>query len=158
MKTKITYLGGPTYLLEVGKFRLLTDPGFDPKGTERSEGPGHDLKKIMSPPVPVEKIGRIDAILLSHQQHYDNLDNAGRSLIPQAGRVLTTKESAEVLGGKAEGMAPWETNFPLSSLWSPRRRTRFVDHRGLSARQIRLKRVWGTDRTLQSGRHTCSSI
>lgn len=109
MKTKITYLGGPTYLLEVGNFRLLTDPGFDPKGTERSEGPGHDLKKTMSPPVPVEEIGRIDAILLSHQQHYDNLDNAGRSLIPKAGRVLTTKESADILGGKAEGMAPWDT-------------------------------------------------
>ena len=106
VKTKITYLGGPTYLLEIGAFRLLTDPGFDPKGTERSEGPGHDLKKNMSPPVPAEKIGRIDAVLLSHQQHYDNLDNTGRTLLPKAGRVLTTKESAEVLGGNAEGMAP----------------------------------------------------
>lgn len=107
MKTKITYLGGPTYLLEIGDFRLLTDPGFDPKGTERSEGPGHDLKKTMSPPVPAEQIGRIDAVLLSHQQHYDNLDKIGRTLLPKAGRVLTTKESADVLGGNAEGMAPW---------------------------------------------------
>ena len=108
MKTKIAYLGGPTYLLEIGNFRLLTDPGFDPKGTERSEGPGHDLKKTMSPPIPAEKIGRIDAVLLSHQQHYDNLDNTGRTLLPKAGRVLTTKESSAVLGGNAEGMAPWD--------------------------------------------------
>ena len=109
MKTKLTYLGGATYLLEIGNFRLLTDPGFDPKGTERSEGPGHDLKKIMSPPVPADQIGRVDAVLLSHQQHYDNLDKIGRTLLPKAGRVLTTKESAKVLGDNAEGMAPWDT-------------------------------------------------
>ena len=36
MKTQITYLGGATYLLEIGAFRLLTDPGFDPNGTEKS--------------------------------------------------------------------------------------------------------------------------
>ena len=30
MKAKITYLGGATYLIEIGSFRLLTDPGFDP--------------------------------------------------------------------------------------------------------------------------------
>ena len=109
MKTKLTYLGGATYQLEIGNFRLLTDLGFDPKGTERSEGPGHDLKKIMSPPVPADQIGRIDAVLLSHQQHYDNLDKIGRTLLPKAGRVLTTKESAKVLGDNAEGMAPWDT-------------------------------------------------
>ena len=104
VKTRITYLGGPTYLLEIGSFRLLTDPGFDPKGTERSEGPGHDLKKTMAPPVPAEKIGKIDAVLLSHQQHYDNLDNVGRTLLPQAGRVLTTPESAGILGGSPSGL------------------------------------------------------
>lgn len=57
MTTQITYLGGATYLIEVGAFRLLTDPGFDPDGTEKSEGPGHLLTKIMAPPVPVEEIG-----------------------------------------------------------------------------------------------------
>ena len=36
MDTKITYLGGATFLIEVGDMRLLTDPGFDPEGTEKS--------------------------------------------------------------------------------------------------------------------------
>ncbi len=49
MNTKITYLGGATFIIEVGPFRFLTDPGFDPEGTEKSEGPGHDLKKVMGP-------------------------------------------------------------------------------------------------------------
>ncbi len=32
MQTTITYLGGPTYLIEIGSFRFLSDPGFDPEG------------------------------------------------------------------------------------------------------------------------------
>jgi L-ascorbate metabolism protein UlaG (beta-lactamase superfamily) len=109
MTTTLTYLGGATYLLEIGSFRFLTDPGFDPEGTERSEGPGHDLRKIMAPPVPAEQLGRIDAVLLSHQQHYDNLDITGRALLPKAGRVFTTPESAEALGGNAKGLSTWDT-------------------------------------------------
>jgi L-ascorbate metabolism protein UlaG (beta-lactamase superfamily) len=108
MDTQITYLGGATYLIEIGPFRLLTDPGFDPEGTEKSEGPGHVLTKIMAPPVAPEALGRIDAVLLSHQQHYDNLDTSGRALLPSAGRVLTTPESAAALGDYAEGLAPGE--------------------------------------------------
>ena len=37
MKAKFTYLVGPTYLIEIGSFRFLSDPGFDPEGTEKSE-------------------------------------------------------------------------------------------------------------------------
>ena len=95
MKTKLTYLGGATYLIEFGSFRLLTDPGFDPEGTEKGEGPGHDLKKVMSPPIPAEEIGRIDAVLLSHAHHFDNLDNTGRAMLPSWGRVLTTPDGAK---------------------------------------------------------------
>ena len=109
MDMKVTYLGGATFLIEVGDMRMLTDPGFDPEGTEESEGPGHDLKKVMSPPVAAEDIGPIDAVLLSHQQHYDNLDNTGRAMLPQWGKVITTPESAEALGDVAESLETWET-------------------------------------------------
>lgn len=87
MQTKVTYLGGPTYLLEIGSFRFLTDPGFDPEGTEKNEGPGHLLRKVMAPPIPADEIGKIDAILLSHQQHYDNLDTTGRMLVQGRARL-----------------------------------------------------------------------
>ncbi len=43
MKTRFTYLVGATYLIEVGSFRFLSDPGFDPEGTEKSEGPGRAM-------------------------------------------------------------------------------------------------------------------
>lgn len=109
MQTKVTYLGGPTYLIEIGAFRFLTDPGFDPEGTEKDEGPGHLLRKVMAPPIPADEIGKIDAILLSHQQHYDNLDKTGRTLLPKAGRVLTTPDSATQLNGNTQGLETWQT-------------------------------------------------
>lgn len=94
MAPRVTYLGGPTYLIEIGKFRILSDPGFDPQGTERNEGPGHLLTKVMSPPIAPEKIGKIDIALVSHAQHLDNLDNEGRKLLAKAGVTITTPESA----------------------------------------------------------------
>lgn len=94
MAPRVTYLGGPTYLIEIGKFRILSDPGFDPQGTERNEGPGHLLTKVMAPPIAPEKIGKIDIALVSHAQHLDNLDNEGRKLLSKAGVTITTPESA----------------------------------------------------------------
>ncbi len=63
----------------------------------------------MSPPIAAEDLGPIDAVLLSHQQHYDNLDISGRAFLPSVGRVLTTPESAAELGGNAEPLETWQT-------------------------------------------------
>ncbi len=109
MKTRFTYLVGATYLIEVGSFRFLSDPGFDPEGTEKSEGPGHELKKVMAPPLPVEQVGRIDAVFVSHAHHFDNLDNTGKAWLPKWGRVVTHPGAAKLLGGNAEGLATWES-------------------------------------------------
>lgn len=108
---RVTYLGGPTYLLEIGNFRIISDPGFDPQGSQRNEGPGHLLTKVMSPPIPVEKIGRIDIALVSHAQHLDNLDHEGRRLLGKVGMTLTTPASAAMnLPGKnVKGLKPWES-------------------------------------------------
>jgi L-ascorbate metabolism protein UlaG (beta-lactamase superfamily) len=111
MPLRLTYLGGPTYLIEIGQFRIVTDPGFDPQGTEKSEGPGHILTKVMDPPIPVDRIGAIDAVLLSHAQHLDNLDNEGRRLLAMVGTTITTPASAAMnLPGKnVQGLATWQT-------------------------------------------------
>jgi len=53
--------------------------------------------------------GPIDAVLLSHDHHGDNLDTAGRALLPAAGVVLTTVAGARRLGGNARGLQPWAT-------------------------------------------------
>ena len=105
--TALTLIGGPTLLLEVAGLRLLTDPTFD--------GPGSyalgsiTLTKQVGPALAAAAIGRLDAVLLSHDQHADNLDDGGRALLPLAKRVLTTLDGAGRLDGHTEGLAPWQS-------------------------------------------------
>lgn len=111
MAPRLTYLGGPTYLIEIGNFRIISDPGFDPQGSERNEGPGHLLTKVMAPPIPVDHIGPIDLALVSHAQHLDNLDHEGRRLLGKVGLTLTTPASAamKLPGKKVVGLPTWES-------------------------------------------------
>src|SRR5919202_480142 len=103
----ITLVGGPTALIEAGGCRFLTDPTFDPPGDYVL--PYVTLTKTAGPALTADAIGPVDAVLLSHDQHADNLDRAGRDFLAKAGRVLTTVAGAVRLGGHAEGLAPWET-------------------------------------------------
>lgn len=104
---KITLIGGPTALIEVGGIRLLTDPTFDAPGEYKL---AHvTLKKTSHPALTAEQIGRVDAVLLSHDQHADNFDHAGRAYAMQAPRLLTTVVGAKRLGGVAEGLASGES-------------------------------------------------
>ncbi len=105
----VTYVGGPTALLELAGLRLLTDPTFDQAGRRYHFGWGTMSRKLQGPAISPEELGRIDAVLLSHDHHEDNLDAAGRDLLPAAGRVITTLSGAKRLGGNSEGLAPWES-------------------------------------------------
>lgn len=108
LNIRATYIGGPTALLEVAGLRLLTDPTFDPAGTEYPL-PAYTLRKMDDPAISADALGPIDAVLLSHDHHFDNLDRGGRTLLPRARRVLTTPAGAERLGGNALGLAPWSS-------------------------------------------------
>jgi L-ascorbate metabolism protein UlaG (beta-lactamase superfamily) len=105
---RITHIGGPTTLLEFDGWRLLTDPTFDAPGRRYSFGWGSSSRKLAGPAVPLEEIGPIDAVLLSHDHHGDNLDDAGRTLLPSAGGVVTTAAGAKRLGDRARGLDPWD--------------------------------------------------
>jgi L-ascorbate metabolism protein UlaG (beta-lactamase superfamily) len=103
---RITYVGGPTALIEWGGLRLLTDPTFDPAGSEYSTEV-YVLRKTMGPAMLAASLDPIDAVLLSHDHHFDNLDRAGREMLPSAGIVLTTEAGASRLGGNALGLTVW---------------------------------------------------
>src|ERR1700731_312695 len=103
---RITLVGGPTALIEIDGFRLLTDPTFDAPGAYQL--PHVKLEKLSGPAVSADAVGAVDAVLLSHDQHSDNLDNSGRDFLKSASRVLTTVAGARRLGGHAEGLAPWD--------------------------------------------------
>ena len=104
---KITLIGGPTALIEFAGFRCLTDPTFDPPGEYKL--PHVTLRKTSLPALASNEIGRVDAVLLSHDQHADNFDHAGRAYAMQAPRLFTTRSGATRLGGIAEGMTPGES-------------------------------------------------
>jgi L-ascorbate metabolism protein UlaG (beta-lactamase superfamily) len=106
---RLTHIGGPTVLIEVGGWRLLTDPTFDPPGKRYSFGWGTSSRKLAGPAIAADRIGPIDAVLLSHDHHGDNLDPAGRALLPTLGVVVTTVPGAKRLGGEARGLESWAT-------------------------------------------------
>jgi L-ascorbate metabolism protein UlaG (beta-lactamase superfamily) len=105
----VTHIGGPTALIEVGGWRLLTDPTFDPAGGHYDFGWGTSSDKLVGPAVAADDLPPVDAVLLTHDHHGDNLDAAGRALLPSVGTVLTTVSGARRLGGGARGLAPGAT-------------------------------------------------
>ncbi|SAK85730.1 Zn-dependent hydrolase of the beta-lactamase fold-like protein [Caballeronia fortuita] len=105
----LTLIGGPTALIESNGFRLLTDPTFDPPGLYQ-EAPVR-FEKTTGPALTVEEVGALDAVLLSHDHHFDNLDHSGRAMLANVERTFTTHSGARRLGGNALGLAPFETRL-----------------------------------------------
>lgn len=115
-RPRLTHIGGPTLLIEAGGWRLLTDPTFDPPGRRYDFGWGTSSVKTAGPALPAEELGHIDAVLLTHDHHDDNLDDAGRALLASAGTVLTTHSGAHRLArsgdvdqGRVVGLAAGAT-------------------------------------------------
>jgi len=107
---RLTHVGGPTVLLEVAGWRILTDPTFDPPGRRYGFGWGTSSRKTEGPAVPVSELGRLDLVLLSHDHHADNLDDVGRQVLLAAPAVVTTTAGARRLGtAGAIGLRPWHT-------------------------------------------------
>ncbi len=87
MTLRITHIGGPTTLIEVAGRRILTDPTFDAPGRRYAFGWGTSSRKLVGPALAPEAIGAVDAVLLTHEHHYDNLDVAETgALLPQRRR------------------------------------------------------------------------
>jgi L-ascorbate metabolism protein UlaG (beta-lactamase superfamily) len=112
---RLTHVGGPTLLIEVAGRRILTDPTFDAPGRRYAFGWGTSSRKLAGPAIDARDIGPLDAVLLSHDHHDDNLDAAGRALLPDAAAVVTTVPGArrlaehDGLGATVRGLAPWDT-------------------------------------------------
>lgn len=104
---RLTHVGGPTVLLEVAGWRILTDPTFDPPGRRYGFGWGTSSRKTVGPAVAAADLGPVDLVLLSHDHHADNLDDAGRALLPAASHVVTTVSGASRLGlSHGRGLEP----------------------------------------------------
>lgn len=100
------YIGGPTALVEIGGLRLLTDPTFDPPGTYPVGS--RVLTKTGGPAAGLGEVGVVDAVLLSHDQHPDNLDLLGRDLLRSVPLVLSTVSARSRLGRGVRALPAWE--------------------------------------------------
>ena len=106
---RLTHVGGPTLLIEVAGWRLLTDPTFDPPGRRYAFGWGTSSRKVTGPALQPADLPDVDAVLLTHDHHADNLDDAGRAFLPTVPVTVTTASGAGRLGGAARGLLPWDT-------------------------------------------------
>ncbi|MEV4253638.1 MBL fold metallo-hydrolase [Spirillospora sp. NPDC049652] len=104
---RVRVFGGPTALFEYGGLRFLTDPTFDPP--REYHVPGGQLTKVAPSHAAPGDLGRIDVVLLSHDEHPDNLDDSGRALLADVPLTLTTPGGGQRLGKAAKGLADWES-------------------------------------------------
>ncbi|MDM4762108.1 MBL fold metallo-hydrolase [Galbitalea sp. SE-J8] len=110
MSTTITYIGGPTALLEYAGLTIVTDPTFDPPQTYVNPG-ATTLVKTAAPGIAREELPPIDLVLLSHHGHKDNLDFEGLELLATGVTTLSTADAAtELFGGGLIGLDDWESH------------------------------------------------
>ncbi|MDT5068388.1 MAG: hypothetical protein QOK02_4543 [Mycobacterium sp.] len=98
----ISVLGGPTTVIDIAGRRVVIDPTFD------APGPQAYLTKTAGPAVDPTALGDVDVVLISHDEHPDNLDGGGRRVALAATVVLTHPRAAGRLGSNANGLEPWQ--------------------------------------------------
>ncbi|KAL4741922.1 beta-lactamase superfamily domain-containing protein [Aspergillus similis] len=123
----ITHITTATAVISVDGINFLTDPVFCPAGSAYEyDGwakapnleewgfteipPPSTLRSIHGPALQLSEIPPIDAVLLSHEDHVDNLDPLGRQLL-DGRRVYTTPDGAKNLQPRpgVVGLQPWQT-------------------------------------------------
>ena len=107
--TTLTWIGGPTALIEYAGLRIVTDPTFD--APQSYPEPGETtLVKTAGPAIERTDLGPIDLVLLSHHEHKDNLDWEGLELLATGITTLSTPRAAsDLFGGRVVGLDSWES-------------------------------------------------
>jgi len=98
MQVTITQIDTACMLIDINGFRIVTDPAFDAAGGTYQSGSGRILKKTGSPALHPSELGHVDLVLLSHDQHKDNLDDSGREFLNMVPQIVSTREARERLG------------------------------------------------------------
>jgi L-ascorbate metabolism protein UlaG (beta-lactamase superfamily) len=94
----VTWFGHASALLEVDGRRVLVDPVW---GYRVSPSPVFGPTRLHEPPMPVEELPQVDAVLISHD-HYDHLD------LPTVRALLATQTAPFVVPlGIGEHLRKW---------------------------------------------------
>lgn len=113
---RFQWIGGPTFLLRAGSFRVLTDPLFA-EGPEAFVMDGHPstgrdgVPIARLAPLPRLDLAGLDAVVVSHL-HSDHFDAAAARRLPGKVPVVAPAEQAGVLRARGfadvRGLARWE--------------------------------------------------
>ena len=83
---RVTWMGHSSMLLEIDGARVLIDPVWDDRAAPLTwAGP----KRFFAPPLPLEKLPRVDVVLISHD-HYDHL---GAQTIARLATLASTADA-----------------------------------------------------------------
>ncbi|RPA81753.1 Metallo-hydrolase/oxidoreductase [Ascobolus immersus RN42] len=107
----ITHLTTATSLIRIRNTTFLTDPIFDSSEvTYLYEPTNVTLVKDHNPAIAIDALPPIHHILLSHEDHPDNLDHLGRTLL-NGRSVLTTPDGHKNLQPRpgVQAMKPWKS-------------------------------------------------
>lgn len=69
---RVTWLGHSTALIEIDGYRVLTDPVWSARVSPIS---GVGPKRFFAPPLPLQELPSLDAVVISHD-HFDHLDES----------------------------------------------------------------------------------
>ncbi len=105
MPLAIRLFGGPTVTFALGGLTFITDPTFDAPGEYPIDA--LTLTKTAAAAGTPADAGPVDVVLLSHDQHPDNLDGAGRDFCATVPLVLCTTTAAQRLGPPARALPTW---------------------------------------------------
>ncbi len=104
MDVYITHISTACVLLEIGQVRILTDPIFDTGVKKYWAAPLVPFTRSAGPALPPESMTNLDAVLLSHPHHADNLDDGGRAVLKNAREVITAAEEVDEVEGRVTGL------------------------------------------------------
>lgn len=110
MNISVTHIDTACILLEIGGYRILTDPTLDAAGHLYHHGFGAVSRKLDNPALQLKDLSHIDLILLSHHQHKDNFDTNGKTFTAKVAHVLSTKNAARAING-ITGLKEWQTQY-----------------------------------------------
>jgi L-ascorbate metabolism protein UlaG (beta-lactamase superfamily) len=103
---RVTWMGHSSMLIEIDSARVLVDPVWDERAAPLTwAGP----KRFFAPPLKLEELPKIDAVLISHD-HYDHLGAATIARLAQLGSLRGARWIAPlgvgtILAGMGVGQA-----------------------------------------------------
>jgi L-ascorbate metabolism protein UlaG (beta-lactamase superfamily) len=139
---RATWLGHSTVLLEIGGYRVLTDPVWSARASpSQLAGP----KRFQPVPVALDALPAIDLVVVSHD-HYDHLDMATVRVLAKRGVPFVTSLGVgahlEAFGVAAERIVEldwWETHtVPNTGLAVTAAPSQHFSGRGLKDRNATL--------------------